>query len=82
MDIRPTIVEVKDIVILDRGDGENVMIQVLGFENATAPLQVSLSKLQDFANDVLTIDPLLGRNVAPVEPPAIDLMQITETSVS
>ena len=74
MDITPTIVQVKDIVILDDTNyGENVLIQVLGTETATAPLTVHYSKLKEFAEKVLAIE--LG-GVKPTERPVVDTVEV------
>lgn len=70
MDIKPTIVEVKDILILDDTNyGDNVLIQVLGYENATSPLSVPYETLLAFATKVQELK--LG-GPEPIEPPAYD----------
>ena len=73
MDIKPTLVEVKDIIILDDSNyGDNVLIQVLGYENATSPLSVPYETLLAFANKVqeLQLGPpaLVEVPIDPVEP--------------
>lgn len=76
MDIKPTIVEVKDIVILDHGDGKNVLIQVLGYETATSPLQVPLSVLLSLSNAVAKIEP----NNVPLSQPNEPVEDVLEDS--
>ncbi len=74
MNIEPTIVEVQNLVILDQGSyGGNVTFQVIGINNATAPLSVSLDMIRQFAQEVLAIDPVLGKESAPVEPPVVEV---------
>lgn len=76
MDIKPTLVEVKDIVILDSNNYDsNVLIQVIGYENATSPLLIPYEKLKEFAGRVngLTVGPL-----QPTEIPVIDLNEATQ----
>ena len=75
MDIKPTLVQVKDIVILDDTNyGDNVIIQVIGHENATSPLSVPYQTLLEFANKVNEIQ--LGQP-APLVPDTIDMPEQT-----
>lgn len=72
MDIQPTIVEVRDIVIVDEGvRGGAVTFQVLGTQNATFPLMIPLGTLRAFAQKVLDIDIEYGREPrqVPLPPP-------------
>ena len=64
MDIQPTTVEVKDIIITNTGSyGGEVTFQVVGYTSATAPLRVPLQILKAFAEKIGDINPLMESGI-------------------
>jgi len=81
MDIQPTSVDAKDILILNPGQyGGEVTIQVVGYQSATAPIRIPLDVLKAFADKVNLIDPLAGNGYQPL--PLPEPVQITTDAVS